>query len=690
MPDDLTDARPGPVVAVPSLPGRPYGLQLDAARERVPFPGLHELARAGMRGRLLHFFANHELLATELMALALLRFPDADPRFRVGLVRTIAEEQRHLTMYHARMQDDGVELGEIPVSPFFWDCLSKMEAPIDFVTGMSLTFEQANLDFSRFYAGAFREIGDVATADVLDVVYREEIGHVKHGLMWFERMRDDVADVSTFDAWVKRLPSPLTPVRARGGVFDEEGRRLAGFSEDYITRVRVIGASRGRPPGLWYFNPSCDHRWLHGDMHPQTKGATAVERDFDLLPMFLAATDDVVAVQKEPSTEFLIGLQSLGFKIPAIALQHGDGPMEVDARQLSSLHPWGWSDDMARRLGPLGKRLIHEGQPLAARADIARRVNRKSFAVEVLLSLVVELDDARVSAAETVGVSFESAEAAFAEVQARWEAGDKVVIKADHGTSGRNMIRVRDEADIAKAAAWLRNAFKHQPAVVIEPWLDRVADLSVLSKIDGEGCVTHEGITRFLSDRRGQYRGAVLGKPTFGLDAELVRFFHDSGRDPSWVDRTLRLAAERVGAALHARGYIGPFGVDAFIHRVDGALRLRPLVEVNARYTMGNVALGLSKQLDGGVHGYWWIVRASDVGDLATFVAALTRLAPPTTTGAGTQLRIISGAVFTTEPTTAEAYLSLMTVASDPETALAPLREAAHGTRLTALLDELR
>ena len=60
------------------------------------------LSTASGRGRLLHFFANHELLAMELMALTLLKFPFAEKNFRLGLARTIVEEQKHLRMYVSR------------------------------------------------------------------------------------------------------------------------------------------------------------------------------------------------------------------------------------------------------------------------------------------------------------------------------------------------------------------------------------------------------------------------------------------------------------------------------------------------------------------------------------------------------------------------------------------------------------
>ena len=55
-------------------------------------------------GRLLHFFANHELLATELMALVLLKFPDAPAAFRKGVLETLKDEQEHTRLYIERMK----------------------------------------------------------------------------------------------------------------------------------------------------------------------------------------------------------------------------------------------------------------------------------------------------------------------------------------------------------------------------------------------------------------------------------------------------------------------------------------------------------------------------------------------------------------------------------------------------------
>src|SRR5674476_1301500 len=113
-PDQLTDERPGAAIIAPAAPGRPAVLQFKphGTGGKSEFPGLHRLEQKSERGKLLHFFANHELLATELMALVLLKFPAAPAAFRRGLLQTLKDEQEHTRLYLKRMQACGIEFGE--------------------------------------------------------------------------------------------------------------------------------------------------------------------------------------------------------------------------------------------------------------------------------------------------------------------------------------------------------------------------------------------------------------------------------------------------------------------------------------------------------------------------------------------------------------------------------------------------
>src|ERR1041385_7308822 len=67
-PTTITDEWPGRSLVTPAVPGRPAELQFKVTgTSRDNFPGTKNLEQESERGRLLHFFANHELLATELM-----------------------------------------------------------------------------------------------------------------------------------------------------------------------------------------------------------------------------------------------------------------------------------------------------------------------------------------------------------------------------------------------------------------------------------------------------------------------------------------------------------------------------------------------------------------------------------------------------------------------------------------------
>ena len=209
-------------------PGRPVDLRMqhDPGSNIQP-PKDSQLENERARGQLLHFLANHELLATELMALVLLKFPDAPRSFRQGVLVTLQEEQQHTRMYLRRMEECGVEFGTYPVSGQFWRFVEPMQSPMDFVSRLSLTFEQANLDYSLHFANVFHRISDLETASLLRQIYEDEISHVQHGLHWFRQWKDPAK--SDWDAWNEALEFPVSPARARG-----PGRHSIGMGDERL------------------------------------------------------------------------------------------------------------------------------------------------------------------------------------------------------------------------------------------------------------------------------------------------------------------------------------------------------------------------------------------------------------------------------------------------------------------------
>ena len=235
FPEEWTDADPGPSLRLPG-PGRPANLVISPVTEtRVPRPG--GMADPVQRPRLLHALANHELQATELYAWALLAFPEAPADYRRGLVAILHDEQRHTRMYAARLKAHGAELGDYPVSGYFWNKVEHVTSPLRFVCAMALTFENANLDHTVDLAELARTGGDDKTAAVIDRVHRDEVEHVRFGWKWLRRLKDE--DQTEWEAFRANLTWPLRPAKAKGRRFHRRGREAAGLDPDFIRRLEA-------------------------------------------------------------------------------------------------------------------------------------------------------------------------------------------------------------------------------------------------------------------------------------------------------------------------------------------------------------------------------------------------------------------------------------------------------------------
>jgi uncharacterized ferritin-like protein (DUF455 family) len=236
-PAGLTDERPGPAHRA-AEPGRPERLRF-APGGTADAPAVHGLHDPAQRPRILHSLANHELQAAELFAWALLAFPEAPSDFRRGLLKILDDEQRHTRMYMARLEESGARFGDFPVSGYFWKKVDAITSPLRFVCAMSLTFENANLDYTVDSAEAARRAGDSKTAAVIERVHLDEIEHVRFGWTWLQAFKGE--DEPAWDAFRANLTWPLRPLRARGRTFHRRGREAAGLAPEFIRNLEECG-----------------------------------------------------------------------------------------------------------------------------------------------------------------------------------------------------------------------------------------------------------------------------------------------------------------------------------------------------------------------------------------------------------------------------------------------------------------
>lgn len=237
QPETLTDFETGPALII-AEPARSLELRLQKRKKEEKLPALHDLKDQDNRAVCLHRFAGHELLAVEMMAFALLAFPDAPSSFRKGLAHTLKEEQGHVKLYCSRLNEMGVSFGSMPLYKHFWIHTPYIKSPLHYISTMSLTLEMANLDFAPMYGNGFLKGGDEKSSELMATILQDEIVHVRFGMHWLRKMKPDT--MSEWETWIKLLEnSKLTPRRAKGRHFQEEPRKKAGISAEWIQNLKA-------------------------------------------------------------------------------------------------------------------------------------------------------------------------------------------------------------------------------------------------------------------------------------------------------------------------------------------------------------------------------------------------------------------------------------------------------------------
>ena len=190
--------------------------------------------------------------------------------------------------------------------------------------------------------------------------------------------------------------------------------------------------------------------------------------------------------------------------------------------------------------------------PVAPRFEVLRAVNSRRFSTQLgsgppgtrWIESEAELDDAL-------------------------RAGGDWLLRTAHGFAGRG----RHLATILDAAtlAFARAALARDAGFELAPRVQPERELALHGYVDRSGGTTLGAPTLSHVDAHGQWRRTSLVR-----SGELSESEHAQ----------LQAAALETAAALHAAGYFGPFGIDAFRYRTAHGTGFCPRSEINARYTM--------------------------------------------------------------------------------------------------------
>jgi uncharacterized ferritin-like protein (DUF455 family) len=229
------------IVEPAGLPGRPERPELVEPRKL----GRRSMQSAEGRAVLLHALAHIEFNAINLALDAVWRFDGMPVAFYADWLKVAAEEAHHFSLLVARLAEFGHAYGDFPAHDGLWDMCERTRG--DVLARMALvprTLEARGLDASPPIRARLQQAGDHASAAILDVILRDEIGHVLIGNRWFRYLCEQgVLDPHTTYA---QLADQYHAPKLRGP-FNFEARRDAGFDEAELAALAGLGEAAANP-----------------------------------------------------------------------------------------------------------------------------------------------------------------------------------------------------------------------------------------------------------------------------------------------------------------------------------------------------------------------------------------------------------------------------------------------------------
>lgn len=208
-----------------TLPGRPLRPELVA-----PLQVKSRSMRTNEgRAALIHALAHIEFNAINLALDVIWRFPYMPPAFYTDWLQVAAEEAYHFSLLTAHLQMLGFAYGDLPAHNSLWELAYQTKG--DILARIALVprmMEARGLDAAPPMRNKLAQAGDLAAAAILDIILKDEIGHVAIGNRWYAWLcaQRGLDPMATFARLTAEFKAPVMR-----GPFNIEARRAAGFTE---------------------------------------------------------------------------------------------------------------------------------------------------------------------------------------------------------------------------------------------------------------------------------------------------------------------------------------------------------------------------------------------------------------------------------------------------------------------------
>lgn len=216
------------------IAGMPPSLRLVHPKE-LSRRRLHSLeGRAAMIHAILHIEYNAINLALD----AIYRFRNLPEEYYYDWLRVACEEAYHFHLLQLQLRNMGFEYGDFPAHMSLWEMAQK--TGYDVMVRMALVprlLEARGLDVTPDISKRFNLIGDYLSAEILGIIFNDEIGHVQVGNRWYYYFCEQ-RKLDPLNAFIELLK--LHAPDFLRGPFAKEVRRLAGFRESELEALDHI------------------------------------------------------------------------------------------------------------------------------------------------------------------------------------------------------------------------------------------------------------------------------------------------------------------------------------------------------------------------------------------------------------------------------------------------------------------
>lgn len=223
-----------PVLPV-ETPGRPARPELVAPGK---VPTRKNLLITENRAAMFHAFTHIEFNAINLALDAIYRFRDMPAQFYSDWLQVAREEALHFNLLREYLNTLGFDYGDFTAHNSLWEMAVKTAG--DVMARMALVpriLEARGLDAIPPIRAKLEAIGETRACEILDVILRDEIGHVKIGNVWYNWccQRRGLEPVPTFVSLLDEYDAP-----AFRSALNYPARRAAGFSEEELEMIESL------------------------------------------------------------------------------------------------------------------------------------------------------------------------------------------------------------------------------------------------------------------------------------------------------------------------------------------------------------------------------------------------------------------------------------------------------------------